>query len=298
MVAASTHPSFADAARSLSLSPPALSAWLAQLEETLEVDLFVRQGRKKRLTPEGQAIFVEATAILERLDGLKGVAWADDGADLPWSLTIGTRPELGEGFLADALGPLAADIPARTIHLAVGDVDDLARRLLQGRLDAYIASARHIPADTTSAPLHEEAYVFVAAPSLLADVPFRRPADARHHTLLDAGPELPLFRYLLDGDDSPEANPRHGGPDAPWSFAQQHFLGSIGIIRARAVAGAGVAVLPRYFVAADLKAKSLKRILPRWTLRSDRFRLIWRRGHPRDLELKALAAALRRRPLR
>jgi LysR family glycine cleavage system transcriptional activator len=62
--------------------------------------------------------------------------------------------------------------------------------------------------------------------------------------------------------------------------------------------GAGVAVLPRYFVAGDLRARRLREPLPKARLLDDHFRLIWRAGHPREADLRALAHDLRQRPLR
>ena len=56
--------------------------------------------------------------------------------------------------------------------------------------------------------------------------------------------------------------------------------------------------LPRYFIASDLAARRLVRLMPRVRLRSDSFRLVWRAGHPREAELMALAAELRAFPLR
>ncbi|MEZ4468787.1 MAG: LysR substrate-binding domain-containing protein [bacterium] len=112
--------------------------------------------------------------------------------------------------------------------------------------------------------------------------------DARRHTLLDAFADLPLFRYLLDARPAADA----------WGFRGTELLGTIAAIRARALAGKGVAVLPAYFVAADLAAGRLRAVLPDHPLQQDWFRLIWRRGHPLADELRALAEELRGFPLR
>lgn len=112
--------------------------------------------------------------------------------------------------------------------------------------------------------------------------------DAQRHTLVDVSRDLPLFRYLMDAL-----------PDAePWPFARVEHLGGIGNIRRRLFDGEGrVAVLPLYFVKNDLQARRLVRLLPRVSLRSDSFRLIWRTSHPRTSDLLAFAEELRRHPL-
>lgn len=101
--------------------------------------------------------------------------------------------------------------------------------------------------------------------------------------------DLPLFRYFLDALPAAE----------PWPFAKVEYLGGIGNIRRRLHDGEGrVAVLPKYFCREDLAAKRLVRLLPAVRLRSDTFRLVWRRNHPREAELLNLAEALRAHPLR
>jgi DNA-binding transcriptional LysR family regulator len=62
--------------------------------------------------------------------------------------------------------------------------------------------------------------------------------------------------------------------------------------------GHGLAVLPRYFVAADLKAGRLKRIMSKVPMRRDQFRLVWRRDHPKAQALQLLGMELRKLPLR
>ena len=133
------------------------------------------------------------------------------------------------------------------------------------------------------AALHPEEYVFVSRRPCL-----RRREDARDLTLVDVSRNLPLFRYLLDAL-----------PDAePWPFARVEQMGGIGNIRRRLRDGGGrVAVLPRYFVQRDLAVGKLVRLMPRVSLRSDSFRLVWRTGHPRTPELLRLAEELRRYPL-
>jgi DNA-binding transcriptional LysR family regulator len=107
--------------------------------------------------------------------------------------------------------------------------------------------------------------------------------------LVDVSPDLPLFRYFLDGLLDAE----------PWPFARVEYMGGIGNIRRRILdCTDAVAVLPRYFVHRDLAARQLMRLMPRVSLRSDAFRLVWRTGHPRTPEILQLAEELRNCPLR
>ena len=111
---------------------------------------------------------------------------------------------------------------------------------------------------------------------------------AQYRTLLDASSELPLFRYLREASDEASS----------LRFARMVRLGTLDAIRARALAGAGVAVLPLYFIAADLARKRLRRLLPGLPVGSDLFRLLFRRDDPRRSVYERLAAQLRAVPLR
>jgi len=281
--AVATTLNFRAAAGRVHLSPAAFSDRIKRLEDELGQTLLARTTRRVRLSDAGRRLLPLAREVLAGTERLRATA---AGADrpLPFELLIGTRYELGLSWLCPALDPLQRARPDRTIHLSNGDSPDLRARLDRGELDAVVGSMRLTSAGLSYAPLHAEEYVFVGRGARV-----RGPDDAPALTLVDVSGDLPLFRYLLD------ALP--GG--APWPFARTEYVGGIAAIRRRLLDGAGrVAVLPHYFIAADLRARQLTRLLPRVPIRSDLFRLIWRSGHPREAELIALADELRRIPLR
>ena len=67
-VALAEELSFTRAAQRLHVSQPPLSLQIAQLEQELGAQLFVRTSRRVELTLAGQAYLVDARAVLERLD--------------------------------------------------------------------------------------------------------------------------------------------------------------------------------------------------------------------------------------
>jgi len=281
--AAATTLRFRAAAARVHLSPTAFSDRIRRLEEGLGVTLLRRTTRAVTLTEAGQRLLPIAREALAQMERLRTAA-AGGAQPLPFDLVLGTRYELGLSWLCPALAPLAARRPERTLHLYNADTPDLLRRLERGDLDAVVASMRLTSPRLAYASLHAEEYDLVAV-----DRRLRRPEDARHLTLVDVSADLPLFRYFLDALADAE----------PWPFARVEHMGGIGNIRRRLMDGGGrVAVLPRYFIARDLAAGHLVRLMPRVRLRSDSFRLVWRVGHPREAELKALAAELRAFPLR
>ncbi len=247
--------------------------------------LFARTTRSCALTPDGDKALVHARAALEASRRCVEVSQAEP---VPYDLTLGTRYELGMSWLVPALADLSRRESARRIHLYFGDTDGLMRALSESACDAVVTSARLSHAALESVSLHEETYAFVAAPTLLAANPLESHADAVRHTLLDAHRDLPLFRYFVDGRPAKEA----------WRFRDISRLGSIGAIAVRLREGAGVGVLPRYFVAKDLTKKTLVEPFPKSKIHSDYFRLVWRRDHPRDADLQRLGDELRKLPLR
>lgn len=273
---------FRAAAEQVALSPAALSERVLRLEEELGVVLFERSTRRVRLSEAGARLVPRARALLAQAEALRAEA-RGDGRVAPFALTLGTRYELGLSWLCPALPALAQARPERTLHLYMGDTDALLDRLERGLVDAAVLSARLTRPHIRYALLHEEGYVFVSA----GPGPARR-EEAAAYTLIDATPDLPLFRYLLDAGDGRR----------PWRFGAYLYMGGIGAIRATVLAGRGVAVLPRYFVEEDLRAGRLTELRPQRGLGTDWFRLVWLHDHPREAELEALAEALRGLPLR
>ncbi|MDI1450594.1 LysR family transcriptional regulator [Polyangium sp. 6x1] len=287
-LAAARHLNFRVAARAVALSPAAFSDRIQRLEDTLGAPLFDRTTRRVALTAAGERLVPEAQRCLDQARRCGEVVLREDGAPMPYELTIGTRFELGLSWLVPALDALTAARPERRLHLSFGDTPDLVRQAQRDVIDAFVSSARLSDAGFSYARLHEERYVFVGQRQLLARRPLADREDCAAHTLLDAQRDLPLFRYFLDT--------RPGSED--WAFRRVEVLGTIGAVRLRALAGAGVAVLPHYFVASDLRRGRLVPILPKAKLPSDWFRLVWREGHPREAALRKLAEDLVARPLR
>jgi LysR family transcriptional regulator, glycine cleavage system transcriptional activator len=282
--AAAVALNFRRAARVVALSPAALSDRIRRLEDDLGEPLFHRTTRRVSLTAAGERLLPHARRTLE-----EARRCLDPGSARPppFELTIGTRYELGLSWLTPALSGLRATHPQRRLHLHFGESDDLLGRIRQGAIDCAVSSVRLSMPGLRYELLHLENYALVATPTLLARRPLRRPADAAAHTLLDTLPDLPLFRYFLDVRPAGEH----------WPFSELECLGTIAAVRYRLLEGAGVAVLPRYFVGPDLARGRLKEPLPRTTLQPDHFRLIWRITHQRDQEIRTLAAELREIPL-
>jgi DNA-binding transcriptional LysR family regulator len=285
-VHAAVQLSFRVAAKACALSPAAFGDRIKRLEDELGAALFERTTRKVTLTAAGERLLPQAGRCLDEAERCRAVVRNDE--QVPFELRLGTRFELGMSWVVPALAQLERRHPARRLHLYFGDTPDLLPRVLRGELSCMITSARLTTPGLSFARLHEEQYVLVGAASLIERQPFAAPADAARHTLLDLHTDLPLFRYFLDARSTREV----------WQFAAVQYLGAIAAVRARLLEGAGIAVLPFYFVRQDLEKKRLVRLMSKTKLPSDWFRLVWRAGHAREAELRVVAAELCELPLR
>lgn len=283
-LAAARLGTFRRASEQVGLSPPAFSDRIQRLEEEVGEKLFTRTSRAVHLLPAGERLRPLAEEALAALARCRA---AVSDAPLPYTITLGTRFELGMSWLVPALDALAAAHPERTLHLVFGMGQELLSRLHSGALDAAVLSTRLTDPRLEYATLHREDYTFVGAPDLAGEGTVRGAADVQQHALVDTIPSLPLFGYVRDATQ----------PEEIWRFASVQLMGTIAAVRQRALEGHGLAVLPTYFVQADLDAGLLVNVAPTVPILSDAFRLVWRGTTGVSDRMETLAAELRAMPL-
>ena len=277
---------FRRAAQAVSLSPAAFSERIKRLEQELGGALFERTTRVVALTPLGARLLPAARRMINEAERFHE-AVESHGSSLPYTVRLGTRYELGLSWLTPALSSLEALKPERSVALTMGEDAMLLERLRERALDAVVSSVRVNVEGLRAVALHEERYAFVASPTLLERVGEVTPSRASCLRLIDTDASLPLFRYYLDS-----------ASEEFWSFSEQELLGTIGAVRYRVLEGAGVAVLPRYFIAPHLAEGSLIAIRQKKRLLQDYFRLLWLESHPLRAQLELLATHLKAIPLR
>jgi DNA-binding transcriptional LysR family regulator len=285
-VQAVTFSSFRTAASKVSLSPAAFGARIRRLEEQLGAQLFVRTTRRVALTPEGAKLLPKARRCLDEAQRCSRAF--ESSEPVPFDLRIGTRFEVGMSWIIPALGPLERTRPERRLHVYFGDTSWLLQEMLRDEVHCMVTSARLSSPNLVFARLREEEYVLVGERKLVAEMPVLGPKDARRHVLLDLHADLPLFRYFLDARS----------PKEEWVFERIQYLGGIAAVRSRVLEGAGVAVLPLFFVRRDLASGRLTRLMPQTKLPRDWLRMVWRRGQVQETRIRELAAELSERPLR
>lgn len=134
--------SFADAARQMGITQPAVSQTIARLEDICGGDLFSRsRGSPLALTPIGRAILPTTKLLLYTVDHqitrALATAQSEEG-----SLTIGFYPGLGVGPLSAGIAEFIRSRPDVKLRLVESSPGDLHRQLNERSIDIMFAAFR------------------------------------------------------------------------------------------------------------------------------------------------------------
>jgi DNA-binding transcriptional LysR family regulator len=181
--------SFTAAARSLSVSPSAVSKSVQRLEQHLGVSLFTRSTRALTLTPEGQELHERALKLLRDAEEIEQAAMTARG-EPSGSLRVATSLPIGVHVIAPALPAFRKLHPKVTIDLRLNDqlVD-----IIEERIDVAIRIGEVADARLMSRRLGPTRLCAYASPSYLAErgVP-ARPEDLEGHETVN-------LRYQSNG---------------------------------------------------------------------------------------------------
>jgi len=233
--AAARHGSFARAAEELALTEGAVSRQIGRLEAFLGVALFERVGNRVRLAPNGTRYAAQVREILDRLerDSLYLMGQPIEGA----SIDIAAIPTFATRWLIPRLKRFQDRHPHITVHIA----ERMDPFILAGSgFDAAIHFEHPAWAGMHLHRLLEEVLVPVCSPALLAS----------------AGANLSL-------DELPRLH-RRQNPDAWQLYAHEAGIvltnSAVGarydlhsMLIEAALAGLGVALVPRLYVGAELE---------------------------------------------
>ena len=249
------HAGFAKASRVLGVPTSTVSRAVSRLEEAAGALLVHRNTRNVSTTSEGQSFYREVAPLVVALrQAARGVE--DHTPEARGTLRISAPNDLGATFVAGLVSAFSERYPRVTlqVELSVRNVDlvregfDVALRASDKLGDSSLVArkAGELEAELYAAPS------YIAASGAPADVG----ALARHRCILFR-PEQGAGVWRLDG---------------PEGATEQAVRGPIGgddylFVRAVALLGAGVALLPRMVAADDVAAGRLVRVLPRHAAR-------------------------------
>jgi LysR family glycine cleavage system transcriptional activator len=178
--AAARHLSFTRAAEELFVTQSAVSRQVQALEGFLGVALFERRHRALALTEAGQAYYRAAESALAQLRAATQLAREAERGHV---LTVTTTVSFASIWLVPRLAQFRRAHPGVDVRIAAThEVVDLAREGIDVAI-RDIPSGREPPG---AVPLAGERLCPVASPAYLreARAPLARPADLRHHVML------------------------------------------------------------------------------------------------------------------
>lgn len=244
--------SFSAAARQAGIAKSAVSKRIARLEKDLGVRLLRRSTRALALTDEGVRVYQHSAAIVAEAAAAEQSARAAS-EELRGTIRINAPVTFAHMHLARALAPFLAEHPAITIDLAA---DDRFIDVVESGYDIVIRIGRMRDSGLYAKKLLDDRLVLVASPGYLerAGVP-TVPADLVSHDCLHYSLVPIGLEWRFRGEAGKPLNvPVRGSLTASDGT----------VLRAAALAGIGIAVLPSFMVADDLVQARLVTLLDRF----------------------------------
>lgn len=243
--------SLSGAARTLNVTPPALSMRLKKLEQSLGVGLVVRSSRRMRFTGEGEHLVREAQSLLGRIEALPE-ALGSEGRGLAGPLRVVAPFGFGRLHVAPMISRFASRHPAVQVTL------DLSERPWTDRGDADVVIHIGAVRDSTwvAHVLARNARWACASPSYLRrrGVP-ADPRDLLQHDCLcvrENNEDVTLWHHRRNG----KAGAIRVTPTLTSNDGE--------VVRNWAVAGLGIVLRSQWDAAPFVKRGELKRILAPW----------------------------------
>jgi DNA-binding transcriptional LysR family regulator len=247
--------SFTAAARALGLTPSAISKQVRSLEERLDTRLLNRTTRRVALTEAGRAFLDRVRDILQDVDDAESAA-ASLHAEPRGTLRVGAPMDFGRMHLARPIADFAA--AHRDVVVEVEFADRLVDVLAEG-LDVVVRIGALADSSLVARPLALCRRVLCASPGYLREHGRpEQPRDLEAHTRIAYTYESE--RSWLFEDDR--------GRELRIAPAVRHRSNNGEQTREMLLGGLGLALMPTFLVADDLRAGRLETFLT-GSLRAD-----------------------------
>lgn len=239
------HRSFTKAAAALGLSKSVVSSRVSALEERLGERLLVRTTRKLSVTDAGLGAYEHCRRMIESA----GAATRDASDARKGVIRLSAPISFAERFLAAPIAKYAASEPGVAIEVLASDriVD-----LVEDRIDLAIRITKLRSSSLVARKISSTAIHVCCSPSYLrARGRPERPEDLLVHECL-------RYSYLRSDEEW-----RFYGPEGRIRVpVRGTFVASSGaILREAAIAGMGLAMLPRFLVFDALASGALETVL-------------------------------------
>ncbi len=274
---------FGRAAELCSVTQPALSMQIQELEKEIGVILIERTRSGAKLTPEGEEIARRVASILASVRDLADYA-RHSASVLTGSLRLGVIPTIAPYVLPKLLPALRAEHPDLDLHLRETQTQYLIEDLVAGRLDALLLALPVEHSEIETQVLFEDTFVLAL------------PAARRVPTKAVATPEIFENDRLLLLEEG------HCLRDQALSFCdlkQVEHLNTFGTTSLSTIVqmvanGFGVTLLPRISLETEMRRGNIQ-VLPFAPPEPHRkIGLAWRQSSPRKRDFRELGQIIER----
>ena len=162
-IAAAEHKTFSEAANTMCLTPSALSIQVSQLEGSMEIALFERQGRRKFLTPAGEELLASSKAIFEELQKVN-IRLTQLKCGMSGELKISAVTS-AKFFVPHLLGAFHKLYPDVTFKLTIANRNKILKRIDDNADDLTIMAHTPKKSRVVALPILRNLLVLVASPT-------------------------------------------------------------------------------------------------------------------------------------
>lgn len=278
-VATVDETSISAASRRLGLAKSVVSERLAELERALGVTLLQRSTRRLTLTSAGESLLPRARRILRELEEAAAEVDASSGK-LAGPLRISAPVGFGVLHLGPAIARFLSDHP--DIEMAL-ELDDGFVDAATGGFDAVLRHGAIGDGRLIARRLATSRRLLVASPAYLA-------AHGTPASLTD----LERHRGVLYAN---RASDWRFAAGSAWSVVRPKTALRVNnglVMRDAALAGLGLALLPTFFVHAEIRSGALVEVDIGWPAEGAELFLTYPRDHGAAPKIRALGDSLRR----
>lgn len=177
------------------VSPSTLSRAIKQLEESLGVDLFLRDNRSVQLTPEGIRFTQYAREALSQWEQVRN-SLLESATELQGEISVYCSVTASYSFLYALLNRFREQYPRVEIKLHTGDPEHAIARVQSNREEISIAARpAHLPAGVAFRPIDRTPLLFIAPLSESGEAPDNEAQWSRQPMIL---PESGISRERVN----------------------------------------------------------------------------------------------------
>lgn len=240
--------SLTQAAEQMEMSAAMVSRYLAAIETWFGARLLHRTTRKLSLTDAGQAALPSCRQMLEIAEDVQHLA-AERSREPAGMLRVTSAGSFADAQLTAALVEFQAQYPQVEIVLSVGD---RTADLVGERVDLAVRITNTLDPTMITRPLALCRSTLCTSPAYLAQhgMPTSLDELRQHRCIAHASGIGKQYRFVR-GDEVIEVPVR-------WSF----HTNETAVLRRAVLSGAGIGMLPSYYVGEELRTGQLVQLLP------------------------------------